>query len=46
MQVYHDTGRMRNFGRMPDSGRISQLQSTSELQTHLLTLFAHQDSGQ
>jgi hypothetical protein len=27
MQVYHDSGRMCDFGRMPDSGHISRLRS-------------------
>jgi hypothetical protein len=27
LQVYHNSGRLRDFGRMPDSGRISRLRS-------------------
>jgi hypothetical protein len=27
IQVYHDSGRMRDFGHIPDSGRISRLYS-------------------
>jgi hypothetical protein len=46
MQVYHDFSRMCDFGHMPDSGHPSRLLSTSQLRTHLLTLFTHHDSSQ
>jgi hypothetical protein len=39
MQIYHDSGHMRDFGRMPDSDRKTRLRS------HLLTLVAHHGSG-
>jgi hypothetical protein len=53
MQVFHDSGRIRDFDRMPDSGRISRLRSpfltrlwsTSQLQMYLLTPVVHHGSG-
>jgi hypothetical protein len=39
MQVYHDSGRRRDFGRMSDSGHISQLWSED------MTPVVYLDSG-
>jgi hypothetical protein len=54
MQVYHNSIRMRDFGRMPDSGQKTWLRSYVRLQSHFptpvdvvyLTLVTHHGSSQ
>jgi hypothetical protein len=45
MQVYHDFGRMRDFGHMADSGRKMRLRSYARLQSEDMTLIVYPDFG-
>jgi hypothetical protein len=43
MQVYHDSGPMRNFSHMPDSGWKTRLQSYARLQSEDMTPIVYTD---
>jgi hypothetical protein len=45
IQVYHDSGCMRNFGRMPDSGQKMRLLSYVPLRSEDMTPIVHPNSG-
>jgi hypothetical protein len=51
MQVYHDSGRMRDFGRMPDSDQKMRLRSYARLWSYVrlrsedMTPVVYPDSG-
>jgi hypothetical protein len=45
MQVYHDSSRIRDFSRMPDSGRISRLRSPYPTPVDVTTSDISLDSG-
>jgi hypothetical protein len=45
MQVYHNSGRMRDFGHMPDFGRKTWLRSYAWLRSEDMTPIVYLDSG-